>query len=69
MESFLKFENRFLCETIIGSVPGNYIELFNTGTNTPRTAWMYNNCVEGYGLDRKYMRMYTIGEPKQDQRP
>lgn len=52
--------DRYLCETIVGSVNGRYVELGNSGHNCPRTGWLYYHPVMGYRFDPRAVREYVI---------
>lgn len=57
---FKKYENRYLCETIVGSVPGKYVEMFNSGTDTPKTGILYFSPIMRYSFDVNKIKEFNI---------
>ena len=56
---FIEYGNRYDCENIIGSITGRYAELFNSGTNTRKTGFLYFNSFLNYDLDIKKFKIHV----------
>ena len=59
-KDFLNCQNRYDCETIVGSVSGRYVELFNSGTNTPKTGALYFSPIIRYSLSKENVKIWKI---------
>ena len=56
---FKDSKDRYDCETIVGSVDGKYLEMFNSGTDTPKTGTLYYSPMLRYDMDRKNFRVHV----------
>lgn len=57
---FHEHKNRYLCETIIEGAPGDFYELYNSCTDTPKSGFLYFNPFVGYRFSVSNIKKYEI---------
>lgn len=57
---FKSSNDRYACETVISTAPGKFVELYNTGTNTHNTGYLYHRPILTYGFDKNHVKIYDV---------